>query len=54
LLPPAPVEFAESAVDAAVRVRLPVLFPGQLQRQMAMALELFMKLRKSGAGLRLS
>src|SRR5439155_12205556 len=51
LLPPPLVEFAEPAVTVAVGVRLPVLLPGQLQRQMGMALEFFVKMRKIGSGL---
>src|SRR5207247_9320053 len=46
LLTPLLVEFAEPAVAAAVGVSLSVLLPGQLQRQMGMALELFVETRK--------
>src|SRR5205814_6731221 len=46
LLTPLLVEFAEPAVAAAVGVSLSVLLPGQLQRQMGMALEFFVETRK--------
>ena len=38
LLAPPPVEFAETAVTISFRMHLPILFPSQLQRQMAMLL----------------
>jgi hypothetical protein len=47
LLPaPPPVELAEPAVVIAPRVRLPILFPSQLQCQMRVSLKLFSKGRK--------
>src|SRR5258708_30005995 len=50
LLPAPPlVEFAEATVAISFRMNLPVLFPSQLQRQMAMLLQLRMqggKIRK--------
>ena len=51
LLPPPLVEFAKAAVSVAVRVGLPIFFPGELQRQMRMALEFFVELGKIGLGL---
>ena len=44
LLSPTLVEFAKAAVSIAIRVHLPVFFPGQLQRQVRVALEFFVKL----------
>src|SRR5438270_14019963 len=45
ILLPAPtlVEFAEATVAVSFRMNLPVLFPSQLQRQMAMLLQLRMQ-----------
>src|SRR5213596_1790758 len=45
ILLPAPtlVEFAEATVTVSFRMNLPVLFPSQLQRQMAMLLQLRMQ-----------
>src|SRR4029077_456763 len=40
LPPPTLVEFAEATVTVSFRMNLPVLFPSQLQRQMAMLLQL--------------
>jgi hypothetical protein len=51
LLPPLLVEFAEPAVAVAVGVSLPILLPGQLQRQMGIPLEFFMETRKIRSGL---
>jgi hypothetical protein len=45
------IEFAKAAVSVAVGMRLPVFFPGELQRQVGMALEFFVELRKIGLGL---
>ena len=45
-LPPALVEFAEATVAITVRVSLAVLLPGQLQGEMRMALQLFVKAGK--------
>jgi len=48
ILLPAPtlVEFAEATVAVSFRMNLPVLFPSQLQRQMAMLLQLRMQVGK--------
>jgi hypothetical protein len=45
------VEFAESAKGVALRMSLTILFPDQLQRQVRIALEFFVKLSKIGLGL---
>jgi hypothetical protein len=45
------VKFAEAAVSVAVRVGLSIFFPGELQRQVRMALEFFVELGKIGRGL---
>ena len=50
-LPPLLVELTEAAVSVAVRVGLAIFFPGQLQRQVRMALEFFVELGKIGLGL---
>ena len=47
LLPPPLLELAEPAVGIAVGMRLAILFPGQLQRQVRMALEFFVESRKN-------
>ena len=51
LLPPLLIELAEPAVGIAVGIRLAILFPGQLQRQVRMALEFFVESRKIRSGL---
>ena len=51
LLPPPLLELAEPAVGIAVGMRLAILFPGQLQRQVRMALEFFVESRKIRSGL---
>ena len=51
LLPPLLVKFTEAAVGVAVGMGLAILFPGQLQCQVRMALEFFVETRKIRSGL---
>ena len=46
LLFPAPVQHAETAIAVSLGIRLPVLFPQQLQRHMLVPPQLFVHLGK--------
>src|SRR5579872_4342159 len=46
LLSPTLVQFAKAAVSVTIRVGLPIFFPGELERQVRMALEFFVELGK--------